>query len=109
MFHMLTCFNLKDGVTVSDFEQSYRAFVAYMRNNGMVETSGPIGNRQRDTKMDTDAERDHQYFVIMSFRDRAQVDLVYAHLKPHKEPAESVHASVYSKARNPIFICWQDL
>ena len=109
MFHMLTCFNLKDGVALPDFETSYRSFVAYMRDNGMVEESGPIGLRQRDTKMDTDAERDHQFFVIMSFRDRAQVDRAYAHLKPHAEPAESVHAAVYSKAMNPIFICWQDL
>jgi hypothetical protein len=109
MFHMLTCFNLKPGIAIGDFEASYNAFVEYMRENGMVESTGPIGLRQRDTRMDTDAERDHQYFVVMSFRDRAQVDIAWGHLKPHREPAESIHAAVYSKALNPIFICWQDI
>ena len=80
-----------------------------MQNVGLVESTGPIGQRQSDTKMDTDGERDHEYFVIMSFRDRAQVDAASAHLAPHKEPAESTHHAVYAKVRNQIFICWEDL
>lgn len=109
MFHMLTCFDLKPEVRIAEFRAAYMNFVEYMKNIDLVESTGPIGKRQSDTKMDTDTERRHQYFVILSFRDRAQVDAAYAHLRPHEEPAEAAHNAVYSKVRNQIFICWQDL
>ena len=68
MFHMLTCFDLKPDVEIGAFRAAYSDFVAYMRSIDLVERSGPIGRRQSDTKMDTDGERDHAYFVIMTFR-----------------------------------------
>ncbi len=51
--------------------------------------------------MDTDDERDHEYFVVMSFKDRPQVDAAYAYILKHVEPGETSH--------NSVFICWQDL
>jgi len=109
MFHMLSCFNLDTEVDIESFREDYLAFVTRMHDVGLVESTGPIGLRQSDTDMDTDDERDHEYFVIMSFRDRKQVDAAYAHIKRHQEPEESVHSSVYTKVRNPIFICWKDI
>ena len=109
MFHMLTCFDLKPGIEIGAFRASYLEFVEFMKGIDMVESTGPIGQRQSDSGMDSDDERDHEYFVIMSFRDRAQVDAAYAELIPHEDPAESAHKSVYSKVQNQIFICWQDL
>ncbi len=109
MFHMLTCFDLKPDVEIGAFRAAYLDFVAYMQSIDLVAHTGPIGRRQRDTRMDTDGERDHEYFVIMSFRDRAQVDAAYSRIRPHQEPTESVHKAIQSKMRNPIFICWQDL
>ncbi len=109
MFHMLTCFDLKPDVEIGAFRAAYSDFVAYMQGIDLVEGTGSIGRRQRDTRMDTDGERDHEYFVIMSFRDRAQVDAAYARILPHQEPAESVHNAIQSKMHNPIFICWQDI
>jgi hypothetical protein len=109
MFHMLTCFNLKPEVEIGEFRAAYMDFVEHMRGIDLVEGTGPIGLRQSDTNMDSDSERDHQYFVIMSFRDRAQVDAAYAKLVPHEEPEESAHWAVYSKVQDQIFICWEDL
>jgi hypothetical protein len=109
MFHMLTCFDLKPEVEIGAFRAAYSNFVEHMQGIDLVECTGPIGNRQSDTRMDTDSERDHEYFVIMSFRDRVQVDAAYAYLVPHEEPAESAHKAVYSKVQNQIFICWQDM
>ena len=109
MFHMLTCFDLEPGVGIEAFRAAYTEFVEHMRSIGLVEGTGPIGRRQNDTRMDTDSERDHEYFVIMSFRDQAQVDAAYALIALHEEPAESVHVAAYSKLRNPVFICWQDI
>jgi len=109
MFHMLTCFDLKPGIDLGAFRTAYLDFVAYMQSIDLVDSTGPIGQRQNDTRMDSDKERDHEYFVIMSFRDRPQVDAAYAKLVPHVEPAESAHKAVYSKVINQIFICWQDV
>ena len=61
------------------------------------------------TPMDTDDERGHQFFVTLSFRDRAQVDAAYAHILKHVEPGEAAHESVYGRVLNPVFICWEDL
>ncbi len=109
MFHMLSCFNLKPGVSIKDFRQSYDDFVAYMKSIDLAEGSGPVGQRQNDTPMDTDEERDHEYFAVMTFRDRPQVDAAYAYIMEHVEPGESSHNGVYHKVDNPVFICWQDL
>ncbi len=57
MFHMLTCFDLKVDVEIGAFRPAYSDFVAYMRSLDLVEHSGPIGQRQSDTRMDTDGER----------------------------------------------------
>ena len=109
MFHMLTCFNLKQGVSMQKFEAALTRFSSHMQEVGLVKSTGPIGERRNDTPMDTDAERNHRYFFIVTFRDRAQCDSAHAYLKPHEEPGESIHHAVYSRAENPIFICWQDL
>lgn len=109
MFQMLSCFNLKPGEQLTEFRQAYEDFVTEMRAAGLVESSGPIGERHSDTPMDTDEVRDHQYFVIMSFRDREQVDAAYAHILKHIEPGEATHNRVYQSVADPVFICWQDI
>jgi len=109
MFHMLTCFNLKPDINIGDFRAAYTEFVEHMRTMDLVDHTGPIGLRQSNTIMDTDGERDHQYFVTMSFRDRAQCDAAVAHIQRHVEPTVSIHQTTYSKVEDPVFICWQDL
>lgn len=109
MFHMLSCFNLVDGTDIEAFRVSYGRFLEDMKDLELVETTGPIGRRESDTPMDTDDARDHQYFVLMSFKDRAQVDAAYAYIARHVEPGDTTHNAVLSKVADPVFICWQDL
>ena len=109
MFHMLTCFDLEPGVGIGEFRAAYSDFVAHLRSIDMVVGTGPVGRRQSDTPMDTDSERDHQYFVIMTFRDRAQVDATYAQFLLRQEPTNSIHHKVQAMMQNPVFICWQDI
>ena len=109
MFHMLSCFNLNPGEDIDDFRKSYMNFIDEMKKLGLVESSGPIGQRQSDTPMDTDNERDHRYFAVMSFRDRAQVDAAYDHIMRHRGPGDAAHDLVYTRVADPVFICWQDL
>ncbi len=109
MFHMLTCFNLKPESELKTFQTALDGFVDHMRGIGLVESTSPIGARQSDTAMDTDGERDHQFFFTMTFRDRSQVDEAVALLYKHEGPSETAHHAVYSKVKDPIFICWQDI
>ena len=106
---MLTCFNLKPEISLDEFRQVLADFTSHMSEIDLVHSTGPIGRRQRDTIMDTDSERDHEYFFIMSFRDRAQCDQAVEYILPHKEPAESIHEAVNSRVKDPIFICWEDV
>ena len=59
--------------------------------------------------MDTDSERDHQFFFIMSFRDREQCDRAVAHIYSKEEPAESIHNAVFTMIKDQVFICWEDI
>ena len=109
MFHMLSCFNLKPGEDIAIFATAYGEFVESMRVLDLVIETGPIGRRQNDTPMDTDDERDHEFFVVMSFRDRAQVDAAYAHIESHFGPGDAAHDAVHTRVTEAVFICWQDL
>ena len=109
MFHMLTCFNLKPGISIDEFRQSLAELTSHLEKLELLFCTGPIGRRQRHPIMDTDSERDHEYFFIMSFRDRAQCDRAVENMLPRSEPGDSVHKAVYSKVKDEIFVCWEDL
>ncbi len=109
MFHMLSCFNLNNGEDIDTFRATYLDFVEEMKIIDLVEGSGPIGRRQNDTPMDTDDERQHQYYAVMSFRDRAQADAAYTHIMKHTGATDVAHDAVYTRVLDPVFICWQDL
>lgn len=109
MFHMLSCFSLKPDEEIDVFGTAYYQFVDEMKQIGLVESTGQIGVRQSNTPMDTDDERDHEYFVVMTFRDREQVDAAYDHIMKHEGSSDLAHDSVYTRVLDPIFICWQDL
>lgn len=108
-FHMLSCFKLHPEDDIDSFRDAYEAFVASMQAIDLVVSSGPIGRRQSDTPMDTDDARDHEYYAVMTFRDRTQVDAAYAHIMAHTGPADAAHDAVYQRVLDPVFICWQDL
>lgn len=109
MFHMLTSFDLRPGVTIAEFSDAYFAFVEHMRGLGLVEGSGPIGRRQADSGLDTDKERAHQFFAMMHFRDHDQVANALDHIRPRKGGTEELHFAVISKALRPVFTAWQDI
>jgi hypothetical protein len=46
---MLSCFDLNPGEEIGTFQSAYAAFVDEMKRIDLVESTGPIGNRQRDT------------------------------------------------------------
>ena len=109
MFHMLSCFDLKPGDTIEDFKPSLEEFDRYFRTIDLIHSTGPIGRRQRHPVMDTDDERDHEYFFVTTFRDRKQCDRSVEHIYAAEEPGKSIHAGIWHKVTHPVFTCWEDL
>lgn len=109
MFHMLTCFSLEPPATIEEFSQSLETYSSHMKSKDLLELTGPVGRRQRHPIMDTDDERDHEYFFIMSFRDREQCDRAVETIQAAGDPESSIHKAVYADIRDPVFICWQDI
>ena len=109
MFHMLTCFNLHPDTSIEAFSADLDALSAHLKDRDLLHETGPIGRRQRHPIMDTDEERDHEYFFVMTFLDRAQCDRSVDYVTPNDEPVESLHIAVNTKVVDAIFICWEDL
>ncbi|MEJ2178283.1 MAG: hypothetical protein P8Y12_10130 [Gammaproteobacteria bacterium] len=80
-----------------------------MQEQNLLVSIGPIGSRDSDTPMDTDEERNHQYFFVTTFVDKAQCDRSYAYILGHSETGDAFHDDVYKKVERPIFVCYEDI
>ena len=109
MFHMLSCFDLVNEMSIGEFQKSNSVFLAHMRELGLIESASPIGRRIRHPVMDTDKERDQEYFYTISFKDENQCDLAVEYIMAHTEPGDSIHSSVSSNIKNQVFVCWEDI
>ncbi|MEM7427657.1 MAG: DUF6614 family protein [Pseudomonadota bacterium] len=109
MIHMLSRFDLKPGVSIEAFSQEYSTLVEQMRAKGLVSSTGQIGRREADTPMDTDADDAPEYYVVMSFADREQLDRSYAYLTDTSANQATSHPAVNRSVTNHVFTCWQDL
>ncbi len=108
MFNMLTCFDLKAGVELSDFEAALAAYAEHMRARGLLAAVGPVGTRARNTILDTDELRTQSHFFLMHFRDRAQADAATALIASGEREADHIHRAMYARADNMVFLCWED-
>lgn len=109
MFHMMTCFNLDEDRSIEEFEAALARFVVHMRGRGLVDSVGRIARRRRETIMDTDDQRKHEYFFILSFRDRAQCDRAVRVIESQEEPEGEIHRAAYSMTSGALFTCWEDI
>ena len=109
MFHMLSCFDLINGVSIDEFQKSNSIFLKHMRDLELVQSTSPIGRRNKHPIMDTDKERDQEYFYIMSFVDEDQCNLAVKYIQSNDELGDSIHISLSSKIENYSFICWEDI
>ncbi|MDX1498328.1 MAG: hypothetical protein R3176_00425 [Woeseiaceae bacterium] len=106
---MLTCFDLEPGADVRDFRAALARLSEHLVSQDLLAETGPVGRRQRHPVMDTDEERDHEYFFVMAFDDRAQCDRAVDYMYRSPGAVDSLHRSVYDRIANPVFICWEDL
>lgn len=63
---MLTCFNLQDGQKIEGFCAAIADFTGHMQGEDLVESVSPVGRRQTDTIMDTDAARSGALGILLS-------------------------------------------
>jgi len=80
-----------------------------MKNLDLVQSTGPIGRRNRHPIMDTDKERDQEYFYIMSFQNEKQCELAVKYIQSLDVSGDSIHGNLSSKIKDSIFICWEDV
>lgn len=109
MFHLLSCFDLKDGENIEEFEKSNELFFIRMKEQGMVESKSAIGRRLKHPVMDTDGKLDQEYYFTMSFLDLEQCNLAVDCIMSKAEPDETIHNNVSDRIQNHTFICWQDI
>ncbi len=106
--HLLSAFDLRSGQHEESFVEAYRVFVQELYDADLIIDARPMGRRVSDTPMDTDEERAHQFFTILTFRDRAHMDAAYAHIEARMRAVTGEHAAMYACTANQIFTCWQD-
>jgi len=99
---------IKNHTDLAELRAAFADFTMHLQGRDLVENSSPIGVRQSDSILDTDTERAHQYFSIMSFRDRLQADAAVQYITLNGTSADSTHHITYSMVDDPVFNCWQD-
>ena len=110
MFHMLSCFNLKEDVTFEEFRDAVEAFHQHMIDASRMVSASPLGRRMSATPMDTDDTRDHQYFFTTTFRSKAECDAAYSYVLKADSDIQAVHRAVMDRVKgDAVFICWEDV
>ena len=110
---MLSRFNLKPEFQIQAFRKSYNQFVERLVLLDLAVETGKIGRRIHDTPMDTDATNAPEYYCIMTFRNRDQLDRAYAYIADGADGNATkldldLHHQIYEAVENPVFTCWQD-
>ncbi len=109
MLHMVGCFHLDSTSVIELIREDYQRYVSHLKSIDLIVKSGPIGRRHANTPMDTDKERDYEYFILMTFRNRAQMDAAYTHIQNKAEPAVDLHLQFMKNVKDPVFFCWEDI
>ncbi len=109
MFVMLSSFNLREGETPESCREAIQNFAAHMQQQQMLVSVGPLGKRVANTPMDTDDNRQLNYYFLSYFENRAQSDRAYELIEQGVEPTVSIHRAMISKVRDAVFTCWNEL
>ena len=108
MFHLHTSFDLAADVAINDYRATLNAFATLMQKKGLIVETGPVMERCLHPIMDTDEERGHQYFFVISFTDREQCDAAVRDIQAAHPESDPVHRAIYQDIIRPIFSCWAD-
>ena len=105
---MHTSFDLAGDACISEFRHALDNFSSLMLSKDLLLKTGPVLERCKHPIMDTDVQRTHGYFFVMSFRDREQCDAAVQHIQSADPRSDPVHRAIYQNIVDPIFSCWVD-
>lgn len=108
MLHMYSSFNLRAGACLDDYRAAVAEFSDLMKAKDLLVDTGPILTRCRHPIMDTDEQRDHEYFFVMTFRDRKQCDAAVEHIKTVNPESDALHRAIQDDIVDPVFTCWME-
>ncbi len=106
-YQLLNQFDLKPGVDRARFDAAWAAFSAYLVEEGLAASVGPLFNRFADTGYDTDDVRAHNLMAVISFHDKAQADAAWDAIEMRAQPLGRLHAGVFGLVHDPVFTFWQ--
>ena len=81
----------------------------------LVNSVSTIGRRSRHPIMDTDKERNQEYYFTMTFRSRQQCDQAVNYIQTGNRSSDSSveqdldHHFVGLNITDAIFTCWEDI
>ena len=105
---MHSSFDLRPDIDIDDYRAAVDEFSALMKARGLIVETGPLMERCRHPIMDTDEQRAHKYFFVMSFTDREQCDAAVEHIKSADPDSSPIHKAIYKDIIDPIFTCWME-
>ena len=106
--YLHTSFDLTDGISLARYQHALDEFTEAMKSRDLIVDTGPILERCLHPIMDTDEDRSHRYFFVISFTDRKQCDAAVGHIKAADPATDPAHRAIYDDIINPIFSCWVD-
>lgn len=106
-YQLLNQFALKPGVDRARFDAAWAAFAAYLIDEDLAVSVGPLFNRQPQSGYDTDDARAHNLLAVIGFRDKAQADAAWDAIEARAQPLGRLHAGVFGLVHDPVFTFWQ--
>lgn len=106
--YLHSSFDLAEGTSLAQYRAALAEFTAVMKSRNLLVDTGPILERCRHPIMDTDDERGHQYFYVITFSDLEQCNAAVKHIRAADPSTDPAHRAIYGNIIGPIFSCWVD-
>jgi len=96
-------FNLKDGVSDTDFSDRVHDYLGHLKGDGSI-----AGYRLTRRKLGLGAPGLHEFHVIIEIENLAQLDRAFDKVAARSGPAEALHHAVNSQVSDPVFALYRD-
>jgi hypothetical protein len=96
-------FDLKPGTKDLELARAVTRYMEHLKTQGLIE-----GWRLTRRKLGLGPRELGEFHVVMETRNMAQLEEAFAHVASRREPVESAHFDVNSKAQNLVFALYRD-